>query len=248
MEKTVHSLSGLVPEPRLVKTSMGPAFRYEERLPEQAVVLKVARLVSTLRATRVLLDLGFVQEVGTLERVIDELHENVFFIVTGHANPSPRYQKFMDDFWAEEFDADTALASTQKRGMTPRQKIQAEISRILSDVPGSDADPCRMAEQLRTVEKAQSGYVHGAAPQLMEMFGARPPRFHMNGMLGTIREREHREQFWHDVYRSICVFVLVTHAFEDSARAAKIRAYLDEFEQSKPGNGRGSEGDPAGPG
>lgn len=234
MEQSVHELAGSVPAPQFVQKSYGHVFRYEERLPAQAVVLKLARLVSTLRATHLLLDQGFVQEVATLERVIGEIQEDVVFLVTGHEAATPRHQRFLDDFWEEEFDANSALASTQKRRMVPRQKIRAEIGRSVSHIPGSTAASSRTIEQLRTVDNAQSGYVHGTAPQLMETYGGRPPRFHMAGMLGTVREQGHGEQFWSYVYRSICTFAIVTRAFGDSAAAVKIREYADAFERSKP--------------
>ena len=240
VERTVDELAKRVPPPQLVQRSGGMVFRYEERLPLQAVVLKLARLVSTLRATHLLLDRGFVQEVGTIERVMDELQQDILFLVTGHSDRTVavRYQRYLEEFWKEEFDADTALASTQKRGMPPRQKIRAHIGRFVSKAPGSTANPGQMAEQFRTVDKAQSGYVHGAAPQLMETYGGSPPRFHMDGMLGTPTEQVHREQFWYYVSRSICTFALAVQAFGDDDGFTKIRAYAVEFEQSRLDNGR----------
>lgn len=234
MERSANKLAERVPAPRLVQKSFGRVFRYEERLPAQAVVLKLARLVSTLRAGRLLLNHGFVQEVGTLERVIGEIQEDVTFLVKGHADPSDEYQRFLDEFWREEFDADTSVASTQKRGMVSRRKIRAEIGRFVSEIPGSTADLSSTIEQLRTVDNAQSGYVHAAAPHIMDMYGGRPPRFHMAGMLGTVRELEHRKQFWDYVYRSITVFALSLEAFGDTAGAAKIHDYVDWFDRSKP--------------
>lgn len=245
MEDSVHDLVALVPQPKLVETKMGPVFRYEERLPEQAVVLKLVGLVSTLRAAQLLLHRGFVQELGMLERVIGDLHQDVLFLLTGHEDSAlkTRYQRFLEDFWQEEFDADTAIASTQKRGMVPRQKIRAHISRFTSKIPGFKGDQSQLTENLRTVDKAQSGYIHGAAPHLLDLFGGSPPRFqfHMNGMLGTVRESEHREQFWNYVYRSICTFSLASHAFGDSAGAAKWRAYADRFAASAADLGSGVE-------
>ena len=241
MEWTVDELAKRVPPPQFVERSGGMVFRYEERLPLQAVVLKLARLVSTLRATHLLLDRGFVQEVGTLERVMDEFQQDVLFLVSGHTDRTLaiQYQRYLEEFWKEEFDADTAFASSQKRGMPRRQKIRAHIGRMVSEITGSTANAGQTAEQFRTVDKAQSGYVHGAAPQLMEMFGGSPPRFHMDGMLGSPTEQVHREQFWYYVSRSICAFALAVQAFGDDDGFAKIRAYAVEFDRSRPDNGRG---------
>ena len=132
MEVTVHGLEGLVPTPRLVDTNQGRVYRYEQCLAKQAIVQKLARLVSTLRSTQLLLDRGFVQEVGTLERVLDEILEDVHFLVVGLESPTKLHAQFLQYFHEEEFDADTARASTQKRRMIPRKRIRAHFGRIIS--------------------------------------------------------------------------------------------------------------------
>ena len=164
-------------------------------------------------------------------------------LVSGHTDRTlaVQYQRYLEEFWKEECDADTALASSQKGGMPRRLKIRAHIGRLFSEVTGSTANASQTAEQFRTVDKAQSGYLHGAAPQLMEMVGGSPPRFHMDGMLGTPTEQVHREQFWYYVSRSICAFALALQAFGDDDGFVKIRAYPVEFERSRPDNGGARE-------
>ena len=44
-------------------------------------------------------------------------------------NTTPLHHAYLDAFFEEEFDADSALASTQKRPMIPRKKIHAYIVR-----------------------------------------------------------------------------------------------------------------------
>lgn len=234
MEATVHGLARLVPSPRLVETKQGRAYRYEQQSEAQALVQKLARLVSTLRASRLLLDHGFVQEVATLERVLDEIQEDILFIVSGLKGPTDRHREFLHAFYEEEFDDDTALASTQRRKMIPRKKIRACIARFVSDLPDSAADPSVTAETFRTVNKAQSGYVHGASPQIMEMYGGNPARFHVDGMLGTVVEQVHREQFWRYVYRSIMVTAVAAYPFGEAAGYDKIRAYAEQFARTEP--------------
>ena len=234
METTVRGLAGIVPSPRLVETKQGPAFRYEEQSNKQAIVQKLARLVSTLRATRLLLDNGFVQEVGTLKRVLDEILEDVHFLAHGLKAPTDLHSEFLEYFYEEEFDAETARASTQKRCMPDRGKIRASFARAVSDIPGSQFNPSDLTEDIRSVDKANSGYVHGASPQLMEMYGGRPPRFHMNGMSGTPLEQDHRKEFRNYVYRSICAFALIVGAFGDAAAFATIRAFANRFERTLP--------------
>ena len=132
-----------------------------------------------------------------------------------------------------------SCASVSQREMVPRQKIRAHIARFAAKSARFKGGQSVLTETLRTLDNTQSGYVHGAAPNLLDMFGGRPPKFHMNGMLGTVRESEHRGQFWDYVYRSICVFSLVSGAFGDSAGAANWRAYADRFARSEPSPGSG---------
>lgn len=237
MEGTVHDLARRVPAPRLVHVVDLRLFRYTERTAEQAIVQKLARHVSALRAARLLLRYGFVQEVGVLQRVLDETEQDVFFLAVGLGDPTDLHREFLDAFYQEEFDADTAMDSTQKRKMVPRRKIRAYIARHVSGVPGSNANPSFATEVYRTSDSFHSGYVHGASPHLMAMVGGNPPQFHMNGMSGMPDERSHRTMFWHYVLRSVLMFSTVAYCFGDMEAGAKIRAYADSFERSRPTTG-----------
>ncbi len=216
MENTVHELASRVPAPDRIATKNGFIFRYVEKSIPQAIVQKLARLVSTLYATRLLLNHGFGQEVGALKRILDEIQEDILFLLSGSNNLTPLHREFLDAFFEEEFDADTALESTQKRKMIPRRKIRAHNSDVVASIPNSPFDPSRMNETSRTIDKAYSGYVHAASPQIMELYSGNPPHFHMSGTLGTPVEQAHRQDFCNYVYRSICVFGLVAKAFGDN--------------------------------
>ena len=66
LEQVVNTLAATVPQPKLVEIEKLRAFRYEEKTIHQAIVQKLARMVSTLAATRLLLNNGFVQEQASL--------------------------------------------------------------------------------------------------------------------------------------------------------------------------------------
>ena len=83
LEQAVNSLADQVPEPKLTEFGDFRAFRYTEKTILQAIVLKLARMVSTLDAARLLLNHGFVQEQACLQRVLDEIQEDIFFLVFG---------------------------------------------------------------------------------------------------------------------------------------------------------------------
>lgn len=229
MESTVHALALKIPKPQPVPYKDSFVFRYVEKTIYQALVQKIARLASTLRATQLLMQHGFVQEQASMQRIMDELQEDIAFLSYAiiFSDHTQLHQEYLDAFYEEEFDADSALASTQKRPMIPRRKIRAYIAQKESTA----LDPHTRAEAARTLSKAYSGYVHAASPQIMDMYGGNPPRFHMSGMFGTERHAEHRDDLWNYFYRGIMVFSFVAKAFGDEDLFTKIHEFIIEFER-----------------
>lgn len=230
MTRTVHGLASRVPQPQRVPYKTSFVFRYVEKSVEQAIVQKLARIVSTLNAAYLLMAHGFVQEQATLQRVLHEMHEDVIFLCYSRifSDFTPLHQEFLDAFYEEEFDAETAMDSTQKRPMASRKKIQAYNARK----EGSGLDPSTGVELARTITKAYSGYVHAASPHIMDMYGGGPPRFHTNGLLGSQRHAEHREDLWNYFYRSILSFGLAAKAFGDQELFDQIHAFTVKFEEA----------------
>ena len=148
MEQFVHRLAERVPPPQRVahvahKGSF--VFRHVEKLIGQAIVQKLVRMVSTLHAARLLQNHGFVQEQGALQRILDEIQQDIIFLVFAVVfdDLTLLHQRYLDAFFEEEFDAADALGSTQKRPMIPRKKYsrtsparQAQIQAYKRRVPG----------------------------------------------------------------------------------------------------------------
>lgn len=226
MERTVHALAARVTLPQPVPYKEGFQFRHVERTVHQALVQKLARTVSTLHATRLLMEHGFVQEQASMQRILDELQEDVTFLSFGII--FNKWTKLHDDylaaFFEEEFDADTAMESTQKRPMILRKKIRAAIASMEIGLDQSTG-----VEVTRTVSKAYSGYVHAASPHIMDMYGGNPPLFHMRGMRGTPRHIEHRADLWNYFFRGIISFSFAAKAFGDDDMFTSIRDFSDDF-------------------
>jgi hypothetical protein len=134
MSIALDRLSAKVPPAQRVSFAGGFVFRYVERTAHQAIVQKLARMITGLRAELLLLRNGLVQEQGVIERVLDDLREDVTFLVYGilHCELDSKWHKlFLESFYEEEFDKpESPFNSTQKRPMVPRQKIQAYIANI----------------------------------------------------------------------------------------------------------------------
>lgn len=76
MEQTLHSLAGRVPAPQEVPFQDSFVYRYIQKTIHQALVQKLARLITGLRAARLVCDTGLFQEQAAPQRVLDEFHES----------------------------------------------------------------------------------------------------------------------------------------------------------------------------
>src|SRR5438309_6221879 len=173
MERTLAGLVRRVPAPKRVPMGDSFAFRYVEKSIHQAIIQKLARIISGLHAARILLESGFIQEQAALQRMLDEFQEDVTFLSYAVISNDIKdlHRTYLEAFYEEEFDKpNDAVGSTQKRSMVSRQKVRAYIARI----EGSGLDASRAVEVTRTISKAYSGYVHGASPHIMEMYGGNP--------------------------------------------------------------------------
>lgn len=229
METSHAILAGRVQAPREVRLGKdGSVLRYARKGIHEALIQKLARVVSGLHAARLLTKHGFFQEQAALQRMIDELNEDILFLAHGviFDKPTDLHREYLAAFYKEEFDnPDSAMESTQKRPMVPRKKIRAYISRVA----GPPLDVSSTVEALRTVQKAYSGYVHGASPHIMELYFGSPPRWHLRGMLRTHRADDHRSDLWNVFYRGIVSFAFTAKAFGDEELFGKILRYMREF-------------------
>jgi hypothetical protein len=228
MELMLTDLAARVPPPQYVPILNSHAFRYVEQSIQQAIVQKLARIISGLYAAQILLEAGFLQEQGALQRMLDEFEEDVTFLSFAviKNDVTDLHRRYLEAFYEEEFDKPgDPISSTQKRPMIPREKIRAYIARL----EGSGLDPSRGVAVTRTVTKAYSGYLHGASPHIMEMYGGDPPRFHVAGMLESPLYVHHEMDLRNQFYRGICSFGFAAKAFGAEALSSQIQSYVDEF-------------------
>jgi hypothetical protein len=82
---------------------------------------------------------------------------------------------------------------------------------------------------MTTIHETYSGYIHGASPHIMELYGGIPPRFHMKGMLGTPRHEDHTDDLLDYYHRAIISFAFAAKAFGDEALFATIHEFSRHF-------------------
>lgn len=202
-------------------------FRYKEKTIQQAMVQKLARMVSGLHAAWLLLENGLLQEQAAVQRMLDEFDDDILFLAYAviKGEQTQLHQEFLDAFYKEEFDGPTAVESSHDRPMVPRRKIRAYIARV--DLQG--IDPSTGVTLSHTIHSGYSGFVHGASPHIMDMLEGNPPRFRIHGMSGTLRQEEHRNDLYNPFFRAIISFAIAAKAFGDNELFQSLKAYHLEF-------------------
>ena len=229
LEAHYHQIGGAVAPPTRAKIGSGVFFRHARQSDALLCYLKGVKLVSTLNAALVLFRHGYAQEIGALCRMADDFFFEIMFFVKplGEGVPSKDQQRMFDDFFREEFEnPDDPVGTARDRDNVPRRKINAAFGQIAKD----ELNPHDAQHTISTVHKAFSGYVHGAYPHIMEMYGGNPARFHMTGMLGTPRMLGWEEQLVTYVYRAIMVTELTSRKLGLPETEKGIRSLLVEYE------------------
>ena len=228
MAETFSALARKVGNPTLQPMGNGYVYRYKEKSIYQAIVLKLARVVTGLQAISLLNKTGLLQEQAALQRTLDEFEEDITFLCFGliFDEITDLHKEYLAAFYEEEFDdTKSATRSTQKRPMIPRKKIRAFVSKDR----GAGYDQSSTIDIGRTISKTYSGYVHGASPHLMELYFGNPPKFHLSGGTDTPFYKDHLEDLLNYYYRSMLSFAFAAKAFGEEALFAEVRDYSRKF-------------------
>ena len=126
LEMAFRQLESRVPQPIRKPWSTSFVFRFAEQTIHEAIVQKLARTISGLHGLHALLERGLFQELGVLQRAVDEIDEDVWFLSLAVIDNdiTARHQEFLRYFYAEEFtDPLDPMGSHSSRGMVKRDKI-----------------------------------------------------------------------------------------------------------------------------
>ncbi len=232
LERTYHRMGESIAPPEKVKNGSLYQTRHLDKSDPLLCYLKGVKLVSTLKGAQILLVHGHVQEVGALCRMADDFCcEILFFLrpLLDDESPSQHQVKFFEDFFQEEFeDTDHLVKSHQSRDSVTRTKINAGVAKITED----ELNPHDAQNVFSIVHKTFSGYIHGAYPHIMEMYGGNPPHFHMSGMLNTPRISEWEGQLIIYVQRALMVTEVVAMKFGLAEVDDEIKKVRADFETS----------------
>lgn len=151
-------------------------------------LLKAIRALSAWRAAALLARQGFAQEVFVLLRTLAEFTTHMDYVLLARekdGTPTPEatayLQAFFDDFARND---ETDFGRIKLKQGQVHKAVGATLDANKDDLGGP-------TEKLFSrVYRSLSNYVHGRYPEIMDMYGGDPPRWQMNGMLGTPKEGE----------------------------------------------------------
>lgn len=202
---------------------------YIDRLPTRdahhAILLKLAAMLNFLSGALVLCEAGIVVPQGAVKRMADEAGEDVVFLVVGLTEGmTDRHEAFLDNFWQEDFaDFDDPLNSFQSRQQVPREKVAAAIHRI------SD-DPSTANRVAKVLTKAYSGFVHAAAPHVMDLYDQATQTFVVESA-PSVRRSNHERDMWNYMFRGANALAAAAKAFGSDAHFQTVKSFIEHFER-----------------
>jgi hypothetical protein len=227
LEVSFRQLEQMVPAPISKPWKDGFVARYADRTIEQAIIQKLARTISGLRALKVLLETGLFQELCIIQRTLDEVEEDVMFLSLALINNdvTERHRQFLEYFYAEEFENPSDIyGSHQSRPMVSRDKIRAYVNRL----SGTDSSHANVVGKI--IAKSYSGYVHAASPQVMDMYLGHPPKFDISGEYAVLRFDLHASDAQNYFYRALVSMAFAAKAFGDEVLFSRVYEKTKEFE------------------
>jgi hypothetical protein len=229
LEQEYLTMGRSVPAPVPVMHHGIPFFRHKKQTDILLCFLKGVKLTSTLNAALLLFRHGYAQELGALARIADDLLNDILFMLKplDGGKPSKDQLRFFEEFFQEEFENPmNVLAGAQKRDIVSRRKLHATFGHLAKE----SFNPSDAQNMMSTIHAALSGYVHGAYPHIMELYGGNPPHFHMSGLPGTPRIAEWDRQLITYAYRGIMVSGLVARKLGLTDSENALRVLMEEFE------------------
>lgn len=221
-ERAFDELVGELGTPEPVAFRGATSYRYKERSPEQAALLKLARYVSGLSAGSLLLSQGFLQELGALQRTMDEIHEDILYICLPllSGEQTDDHARYLNSFWEDEPEFSDFSAHQKNRDQVPRKNIRRYLARFGM----ADRLDHRAIATSAYLSRMYSGFVHAAAPHALELYDPDEGRFRVNDYQTSPLARDHADDFENQFFRGVFSVVVVAkvigcHEVEQSATA-----------------------------
>lgn len=204
LEAALDRLVAKIGPPMYIVEAEKLRFRYTAPDPLKLMVLKAVRVVSGLNAATVLLEAGYVVEMGVLFRTIDDYIDEIAFVseVVENRTATTDQTRFIEAFFEDDSRTTAELLQDRPRQKrVERKKIHASQERVFGRfVPQIPGLIRRMA---RAIDDVYSGVVHGSQSSIMQMYEGGTECFKVRGMLDTPHIRTYRIELANYTHRAL---------------------------------------------
>jgi hypothetical protein len=217
LEVWFRQLEQDIPAPQKVDFKDGHRFRFIEKSIQQAALLKLSRYINGLRGIWILLEAGYCQEIGALQRTLDDIEEDMMFLALGLAtgNWTARHEEYMEAFWSEDEDV----------GMVKRDKIRAFVHNA-----GNPENPSDGIASAKSIFKTYSGYIHSNASTSIDLWCPEIAAFCLSGILNSPLYDDHKADVWNQFYRGIVCATSVSRICNNAEVNGAALSFLRSFE------------------
>ena len=146
----------------------------------------------------------FAQEIGVLVRTMVECTRHIEFVLDAldeHDVIAPAIDKYVQDYFA---DFTRNSSADFKRAQVRQGVVHRRLGATLDNISqqAGDAGQRAPAERMYSnVYLSYSNYVHAKNPEIMDLYGGVPGRFHLDGMRGTPKDEENLQIIDHSSTR-----------------------------------------------
>ena len=229
LEKVVEILEHGLGRPQLEHE----VFTYKDPSVKHACFLKAVRIVSAINALLVLLDRGYVTEMGVLMRTISDCINDIYFMLENFPDTTPEVDKYLIHFFTDGAEEPAiAESESKKTRRTKIRKIHASRARQLSEYVNFPIDK----DMVYRTYSAYSGYVHAGYRSIMELYGGSDvPKFSLRGINDPDKNKDWDNNLLSLIRSTILVFGYTAEKYCDTDLIERIRIIMDWFEKEVAG-------------
>ena len=223
LENVIAVFEQELEKPQLVRGG----FVYESLTVKHVCFLKSVRVVSGINALVVMLEAGYVTEMGVLIRTIGDCINDIYFLLECFPETPPEVEQYIANFCNDGVEEPETLEDEKKVHRTKVRKIHASRARLLSEHTNLYID----RDMVYKIYSAYSEYVHAGFQSIMELYGGIPPNFHLRGIKGTPRVRHWQARFIALLRRVTLVFGYMAEKYNKPDLMREIRHIMDWFDK-----------------
>jgi len=207
----------------------GGSFAYKSPTLKHICFLKAIRIISGLNALVVLLEAGYLTEMGVLLRTIGECVNDIYFLLEKFPDKTPEVEKYISIFLNKDADELQIVEDETKRiRRTKARTILASRVRVLAEHMNLLVDRDAVYKNYDTY----SGYVHACYPNIMELYvGGSAGKFHLQGFKKSSRTRDWEKALVDFIRITILVFGYMAEQYDKPELIHKIRELMNWFEK-----------------